>query len=140
MALLVLGATLSASTPARAQGTFTYPLSCVVGVDDPDYGSSGEYGFGGIRTLVGWDDLGRPLAAFEGTLWLQCWDLTPGAVYSAYNNTSKAGKDGSVSFTWRHVRLVYRYPWNGQPGYWQWQPSPVYRLNRDKTSTLVLAP
>ena len=40
-ALLCLGATLC-TAPAHAQAGFVYPLSCVVGVDDPDYGASGQ--------------------------------------------------------------------------------------------------
>ena len=46
-ALLCLGATLCTTAPAHAQAGFVYPLSCVVGVDDLDYGASGQYSFSG---------------------------------------------------------------------------------------------
>lgn len=46
IALLVLGATLGASTPAQAQFQAPYgPLYCVAGDADPDFGASDQWAF-----------------------------------------------------------------------------------------------
>ncbi len=130
-ALLCLGATLCATAPAPAQGFF-YPLSCVVGVADPDYGALGGYMFSGRPTLTSIYS-----TVYVGKLYLRCSGLTPGAVYSAGDKKSHADRDGNLEIQWSNVTIEYRYisGWGGQ---WEFSPSPVYRLDTDKTSTLVL--
>ncbi len=134
--LLCLGATLCATAPAQAQG-FIHPLSCVVGVDDPDYGASGEYMFSGRPTLAWIDTYGNGYTAYVGKLYLSCSGLTPGAVYSVGDKKSHADRDGNLGIQWSHVTIVYHHI-SGWGGHWEFSPSPVYRLDTDNTSTLVL--
>ena len=133
--LLCLGATLCATAPARAQGFF-YPLSCVVGVADPDYGALGEYMFSGRPTVAWIDTFGNSYTVYVGRLYLRCSGLTPGAVYSVGDKKSHADRDGNLGIQWSHVTIEYRASVWG--GHWAFSPSPVYRLDTDKTSTLVL--
>ncbi len=134
--LLCLGATLCATAPARAQG-FIYPLSCVVGVADPDYGASGAYVFSGRQTMTWLDPVnGIGYTVYVGRLSLRCSGLTPGAVYSVGDKKSHADRDGNLEIQWSHVTIEYRHSAWG--GYWAFSPSPVYRLDTGKTSTLVL--
>ncbi len=136
-ALLCLSATLCATAPVHAQGFMNYPLSCVAGVEDPDYGASGQYSFSGMQTMSGWDQNGS-WTAYEGTLHLRCQDLTPRAVYSAGGKKSRCDGNGNLEIQWLHVTLVYYRPTYWGAAYWRFSPSPVYRLITNKTSTLVL--
>ncbi len=137
IALLCLGGMLCTTAPARAQGGFVYPLSCVVGVNDPDYGASGQYSFSGLQTMSGWDQNGG-WTAYEGTLYLRCQDLTPRAVYSVDGKKPRCDGKGNLEIQWPHVAMVYYRPTYSTSGYWRFYPSPVYRLISNKTSILVL--
>lgn len=142
LTLLVLGATLFANTPARAQFSENpIDLVGVVGVDDPDYGASGQLRILGIKpgyTVGPSNGFVTPIY-FECHVNLQCSGLTQGATYVFPGGKFRAGKDGSVDITRRHdVILVYFVPWWGafEDGWWH---VGVYRLNRDGSSTTVLA-
>ena len=138
-ALLCLGATLCTTAPARAQAGFVYPLSCVVGVEDPDYGASGQYSFSGMQTMSGFDPVsGASWTSYEGTLSLRCWDLTPRAVYSVDGKKSRCDGNGNLEIQWPRVTMVYYRPAYLPSGYWRFYPSSVYRVISNKTSTLVL--
>jgi hypothetical protein len=136
-ALLCLGATLCTTAPAHAQAGFVYPLSCVVGVEDLDYGASGQYSFSGIQTMSGWDQNGG-WTSYEGTLFLRCRDLIPRAVYSVDGKKSRCDGNGNLEIQWPRVTMVYYRPAYSPSGYWRFYPSPVYRLISNKTSILVL--
>jgi hypothetical protein len=132
-ALLVLGATLCASTPAWAQidltptgaepGATGQASSSHVrfvnsGIIDPAYGIGSEY--------------------YTCTLYVTCQGLTPGATYTVTNSnagTFKASRDGTGS-----VKVV-KYPliWEYQNGMLYLEPRvQVYRINPDGSYTLVL--
>src|SRR5262245_39077237 len=84
VALFVLGATLSASTPARAQSTIT--LTNVADPTDPDAEASGQaaltnvvYSFDGYSEWSG--DYEWGYLVYEGDLTVRLSGLTPGATY-----------------------------------------------------------
>src|SRR5262245_1025547 len=118
-ALFVVGALLGASTPVQAQYGGGFPLTCVVGIDDPDYGASGQYSFGGRPAGRAWEP-GYDIYYFAGSLVIECWDLTPHAVYSAGGKKERANNDGSLSFVWKRVTFAYYVSWGAsfQDGWW----------------------
>jgi hypothetical protein len=136
--LLVVGATLSASTPARAQGGGYAVLDCVVGVGDPDYGASGGVSAGGTILYGGVSNNGTYYVVVNCRVILACSDLTPGATYSfsVGGKTFKAHQDGSAEVTLKNIQLVF---YAGPDGYDCYTPLVVSRQNPNGTWTPVLA-
>jgi hypothetical protein len=130
VALLVLGAALSASTPAWAQIDLT-PTGA-------EPGATGQASFSDVRRFWGIIDPVNGISAswITCTLNVTCQGLTPRATYMVPNaGTFRASRDGTGSLKARGFSLVWRF-WNGvllsEP---QVQ---VYRVNGDGSYTLVL--
>ena len=142
--LLVVGSTLSASTPARAQYDYPFgPLYCVVGVGDPDFGASGQWAFNLGRKSGSTDGLGNYFGWYESNGGVQCSGLTPGAWYSvdfssgsSSSKQFKADKRGSADIAFRHETVMYAYGPDWYPGFYVYVV--VRRLNPDGSSTVVL--
>ena len=149
VALIVLGATLGASTSAWGQHDVPYgPLYCLVGEGDPDFGASGQWAFNwNIRKYgVGGstDGNGNYFRFYGGTASVTCSGLIPGAWYlvefasaSSSSKQVKADRDGSVSVAFRGETLMWAHGPDWYPGYYVWVL--VSRLNPDGTSILVLS-
>lgn len=129
VALLVLGATLSASTPAWAQIDLT-PTDAEPGATGQASSSHVQYHGRGIDPYSGYG-----YVAYTCTLYVTCQGLTPGVTYSTSAGAFVASRDGTGSAKRGKYPLVWEY-WNGvlvmQPHV------QVYRINPDGSSTLVL--
>ena len=130
VALLVLGAALSASTPAWAQIDLT-PTGA-------EPGATGQVSFSDLRPWAGIIDPTNGIGGqgYTCTLYLTCQGLTPHATYIVNNaGTFKASRDGTGSFTAKSHLLIWEF-WNGvlisDP------QVRVSRVNADGSYTLVL--
>jgi hypothetical protein len=129
-ALLVLGATLVASTPARAQLELM-PTGAEPGATGQATLSHIKYAGSGIVNPLS----GLCYEAYKCTLSVTCQGLTPGATYTGAANFT-ASRKGKGSSTIQHYGfLFYYYVQDGTLYGW---PLPVYRVNADGSQTLVL--
>jgi hypothetical protein len=129
-ALLVVGATLYASTPAWAQIDLTSTGA--------EPGATGQASFSNLRSFAGIIDPTNGIAGqgYTCTLYLTCQGLTPHATYIVNNaGTFKASRDGTGSVTAKRYPLIWEF-WNGvlisDP------QVRVSRVNADGSYTLVL--
>jgi hypothetical protein len=120
-AVMVVGVTLLASTPARAD-TYTYELTNVCDSGDQDADATGQVIHGEWRLRGKY-----PAEWWECHATIECQKLTPGATYATPLGTFQANRNGNgkVSGNWISDR-----PW-----VW-WVP--VRRLNADGSWTDVL--
>jgi hypothetical protein len=130
-AVLALGATLYASTPAWAQIDLT-PTGAEPGVTGQASSSHVRYVNSGIidpANGIGYD-------YYTCTLYVTCQGLTPGATYMVSNGgTLKASRDGTGSIKAARYPLIWEY----QNGMLYSEPRvQVYRINPDGSYTLVL--
>ena len=130
-ALLVLGATLCASTPAWAQIDLT-PTGAEPGATGQASSSDVQFVSMGILDPTN----GISYWGYSCTLYVTCQGLTPGATYMVPNaGTFKASRDGTGSVTAKRYPLIWEF-WNGvlisDP------QVRVSRVNADGSYTLVL--
>ncbi len=132
--LLVVAATLSASTPAWAQIDLT-PTGAEPGAAGQASSSHVKYVASGISDPTN----GIGYEAYTCTLSITCQGLTPGATYATSAGTFKASRDGTGSAQAAHCTLTW-YSWVDVYGRLQVQPPrvQVYRVNSDGSYTLVL--
>lgn len=93
-ALLVLGATLYASRPAYAQEF--YDLTST----GAEPSAAGQFALTRVKFLMTWSDYpptGWSYASYQGTLYVSCQGLTPGAWYSTSAGKFRAASDGTAS-------------------------------------------
>jgi hypothetical protein len=129
VALLALGATLCASTAARA-GTFDLM---------PTGAEPGATGQAVIVALALVDSSGTPAGGevtFRGSLSVQCQGLTPGATYWSSAGTFKAKRDGTGTAL---LRRTFFFTYTYYLGYIvDSTPVIVTQINPDGSQTVVL--
>ena len=129
VALLVLGATLPASTPAWAIDLS--PTGAEPGATGQASSSHVRYVGSGIidpTNGIGYVD-------YTCTLYVTCQGLTPGATYATSAGTFNASRDGTGSAKAVKCHLTWYY-WNG--ALYSAPRVQVYRINPDGSYTLVL--
>jgi len=134
-ALLVLGATLGASTPVRADGTGDLTPTGA----EPN--AIGQYTLTHVKFINGggfnYDPGGYEL--YRGRLTVTCQGLTPGATYATSAGTFKAARDGTGKATASQVNFVYRFEWTWWGAIVIIPPTvSVARVNPDGSMTVVL--
>ena len=130
VALLVLGATLYASTPAWAQFDLT-PTGAEPGATGQASMSHLRYDSAGILDPAN----GIGYQAYTCNLDVACQGLTPGATYQTSAGTFQASRDG----TGKARAVKFLLMWEGQNGVLISEPRvEVYRINPDGSFTLVL--
>ena len=134
VALLVLGATLYASCPARAG---TYALTPT----GAEPGAAGQFTLSGFQLVFWAFTTNTSCPYFErwhGSLTVTCQGLTPGARYSTPAGTFKADRNGNGSAKDMQCNISYCFllPHSSVPlpGYVS-----VVRINPDGSQTLVLS-
>ena len=143
MALLVLGATLYASTPARAAPFDLTPTGAEPGatgqgrlahVELVDYSVGGQIWIGPPPSYqMHWQ---YEWYTYSGELSVACQGLTPGATYRTSAGTFIADRYGRGKAKTTDFSFTYGYEWGRLISVPQVE---VYRVNRDGSETLVLA-
>jgi hypothetical protein len=128
--LLVVGATLYASTPAWAQIDLT-PTGA-----EPKATGVAELG-GRLILIDGGTEQNYRWVTYGGTLYVACAGLTPGATYSTTAGRFKALRDGTGTAKAKGSSLTYFY-WLYTDNFAGAGPVEVYRINSDGSETLIL--
>jgi hypothetical protein len=130
-ALLVLGATLYAGTPAQALTFDLMPTGA-------EPGATGQVAIDVLALVDSYrDPLGGGYVTYRGSLYVTCQGLTPGATYWSSAGTFKARHDGTGATTLRRY-FFFTYYFSG--GYvFDSTPVTVALINPDGSQTVVLS-
>jgi len=145
-ALLALGMTLVASTPARAKkpaGESWSPIKLTNVGDEPQ--ASGEATLTDVVLVdIHFNESGSVCwECYTAGLRMDCKNLTPGATYSTPAGTLTAGSRGKVTVAGNvYFEIGYSPNWDGWPPVWKPWPYvvDVVRLNPGGAPSRPIAP